>query len=184
MKKQNKNGGIRRMYRDDLKPERFTYPRKNLPHGIEFYTDAHLVNRPLFAFHAYARFAEYLMYCAKYGKREQARDRVDIVTRFFAETRRLEQNILSTYGIDKPIPPVKLAVMRADIVVLAEKAEAAYRAVARSVRRCRCPACRGHNVLPEDAEMLESILFKASLAGWISEKSPFYRKPPLTSHHV
>jgi len=174
-------GGIRRMYYEDLKPERFTYPRKSLPHGVTFYTDGHLVKRPLFAFHSYARFAEYLLYCAKYGKRERARDRVKIVTEFFAETRRLEQNILSTYPINFDIPSDALAKMRADIIVLAGMADTAYHAVGRQISRCKCPACQGRVLFVEDAELLESILTEASASGRIPEESPFYRKPPLTS---
>lgn len=174
-------GGIRRLYREDLSPERFTYPRKTLPHGVTFYTDGHLAKRPLFAFHSYARFAEYLLYCAKYGKRERARERVKVVTEFFAETRRLEQNVLSTYRLDEEIPSGALAKMRADVLVLAGMAETAYVAVGRKVSRCQCPACKGRVLLVEDADLLEQLLAEASVAGRIPETSPFYRKPPLTS---
>jgi hypothetical protein len=182
-KRRSPGGGIRRKYREDLDPARFTYPRPILPHGVKFYTDGHLVKRPLFAYHAYARFAEYMLYCARYGKRGVARDHADLAARYFAETRRLEQNVLSSYPIESEVPKAALARMRADVVVLAEKAEAVYHAVGRNQKRCKCPACLGRKVQPDDARFLERLLVEQSAAGRIPVESPFYRRMPLTSHH-
>lgn len=176
-------GGIRAKYRDDLDPNKMLYPRGKLPHRVKFYFDTKLADRPLFAFHAYARFAEYLLYCARYGTHCKQRFSIPAAIRFFEETRRVEKNILCSYSIKKPIPKSELPKLRADVTALADLAERTYNAVGLRVERCKCPVCKGRIMTTTDAEDLEMVLAKASAAGWLTEASPFYRSPVLTKVH-
>jgi hypothetical protein len=93
--------GIRRRYRESLDPSRWTYPRKGLMHHPRsWFLSEKPMARPVFGVYAMASFAEDMLWRAKHAKKG-IRPSVEDATRYFAETRRALQNVLSTYRIDR-----------------------------------------------------------------------------------
>ena len=94
--------GIRRRYRESLDRQRWTFPRKGLIHHPRewyLYGDGPRA-RPVFGVYAMAAFAEDMLWRAMHAKKG-AKPSVEDATRYFAETRRALQNVLSTYRIDR-----------------------------------------------------------------------------------
>jgi hypothetical protein len=93
--------GIRRKYRDSLDPSRFAYPRKGLVHHPRaWYLSDAPAARPSFGVYAMAAFAEDMLWRARHARKGLAPSVEDAI-RFFAETRRALQNVLSTYRIGR-----------------------------------------------------------------------------------
>lgn len=92
--------GVRRRFRESLDPSRYTFPRRGLVHHPKswYMSDAPL-KRPVFGVYALAAFAENMMWLARFGRRR--RPTIEDATRYFAETRRALQNVLSTYRVDR-----------------------------------------------------------------------------------
>ncbi len=174
--------GMRRRFRSALDPRRFEYPRRTaLNHRIGWYLDGSGPSRrPVFGIYALASFAEYVLHFARFGKRTQ-RTALPVAARFFAETRREVQNVLSTYHIDKKVPASGVAHLRDVVARLVEHGRAAYEAVTRP--GCpSCPACGGRRLSAADGELLEAILYEQSRNGTIPPDSKLFRKTHLTAH--
>ena len=104
--------GIRRRYRESLDPSRWTYPRKGLVHHPRsWFLSEKPMARPVFGVYAMASFAEDMLWRAKYAKKGM-RPSVEDATRYFAETRRALQNVLSTYRIDRRLTAAQARSLR------------------------------------------------------------------------
>lgn len=177
---------IRGKYRDAMRDERFRFPRNNmLSHGVGWYLDGHLVNRPLTAVYAFANLAEYLLHYVRHGRRGQQGAETRAVE-FFAETRRAMQNVLSTYPIDRRLRPDERESVGKVARRLCEHANLTWVELGMATKMCSCPACGGtRNLHGTDAELLESILREQSRNGTIPPSSKLFRpdavdNPPRT----
>lgn len=104
--------GIRKRYRESLDPSRFTYPRRGLIHHPRawYLSDAPKV-RPVFGVYALAAFAEDMLWRSKHAKKGKA-PRYEDAVRYFAETRRALQNVLSTYRINRQLTAAQVRSLR------------------------------------------------------------------------
>lgn len=126
-------GGIRKRFRELMKPTHFDFPRKvGLTHKAEWYLGDKPLARPLYGMYGLARYAEYLLHHVKFGKRGQG-DALREVAVFFAATRRAMQNTLSTYPIGTRLSPRAERSVRAVVSKLVELANEAAGAVRSSV---------------------------------------------------
>lgn len=189
--------GIRRLYKDALDEKRSVYPRyketrdshnapkpSKLRHKIEWYLDGHLVERPLYGIYALGILAEHLLHQVKFGKhnRKQA---LSPAMRFFAETRRIMRDVLTSCSIDDRLPPKVLTRMRGRVKDLIESAKIAVSAIEDTKRHCVCPACNGRELSKYDSELLAAILYERSLIGDIPPDSALFRSSSLDiSPHV
>ena len=114
--------GIRRRYRESLDRQRWTFPRKGLVHHPRewFLSDAP-ARRPVFGVYAMASFAEDMLWRSKHAKKG-AKPAVEDATRYFAETRRALQNVLSTYKIDRRLTAAQARSLRGVVERLIEGA--------------------------------------------------------------
>lgn len=104
--------GIRRRYRESLDPSRWSYPRAGLVHHPrEWYLSDAPLARPVFGVYALAAFAEDMLRRARHARRG-ARPAFAEAARFFAETRRALQNVLSTYRVDRRLTPAQTRALR------------------------------------------------------------------------
>lgn len=177
---------VRGKYREALKDEHFRFPRKTgVCHGIQWYLDGHLVNKPLVALHAYANLAEYMLHYVRFGRRGQ-RGAETLVVEFFAETRRAMQNVLSTYPIDRRLRRHERESVKKVAQRLCEHAGLAWKELGMASCHCDCPACGGTgNLYSSDVDLLEAILFEQSRNGTIPPSSKLFRpdavdNPPRT----
>lgn len=115
--------GIRRRYRESLDLQRWTFPRKGLiHHPREWYLSGRGPRaRPVFGVYAMASFAEDMLWRAKNAKKG-VRPSVEDATRYFAETRRALQNVLSTYRIDRRLTAAQTRSLRCIVERLVEGA--------------------------------------------------------------
>lgn len=117
-----KGDGIRRRYRESLDPSRWTYPRKGLMHHPRsWFLSEKPMARPVFGVYAMASFAEDMLWRAKHAKKGM-RPSVEDATRYFAETRRALQNVLSTYRIDRRLTAAQARSLRRTVERLVEGA--------------------------------------------------------------
>ena len=115
--------GIRRRYRDSLDPKRFTYPRRGLLHHERaWYLSEKPAARPAFGVYALAAFAEDMLWRAKNAKKGR-RPAYEDAVRFFAETRRALQNVLSTYSVGRPLTQASARRLRTVVAGLVESAK-------------------------------------------------------------
>ena len=77
--------------------------------------------RPVFGVYAMASFAEDMLWRAKHAKKGM-RPSVEDATRYFAETRRALQNVLSTYRIDRRLTAAQARSLRRTVERLVEGA--------------------------------------------------------------
>lgn len=114
--------GIRRRYRESLDPIRWSYPRKGLVHHPrEWYLSDAPLARPVFGVYAMAAFAEDMLWRARHAKRGMRPEFAD-AARYFAETRRALQNVLSTYRVDRRLTPGQARSLRRVVGRLQESA--------------------------------------------------------------
>lgn len=114
--------GIRRRYRESLDPARWTYPRKGLVHHPrEWFLSTRPMARPVFGVYAMASFAEDMLWRAKHA-RKGSRPSFEDAARYFAETRRALQNVLSTYRIDRRLTAAQTRSLRHVVERLVEGA--------------------------------------------------------------
>jgi hypothetical protein len=114
MKKRNYgNGNMRHRYRDALDDSRFVWPRAGVLHHTQkwYIASDGPRARPVFGVYALAMFAERMLWRAKFGQRGMRPSLVD-AAKFFAETRRALQNVLSTYRIDRRLTPAQTERLR------------------------------------------------------------------------
>lgn len=105
--------GIRRRYRESLDPSRWSYPRKGLvhhPRGWYLHSEGPM-DRPVFGVYAMAAFAEDMLWRSRHAKRGMRPEFAD-AARYFAETRRALQNVLSTYRIGRRLTPTQVGALR------------------------------------------------------------------------
>ena len=193
MTKNGKNfgEGIRRLYKDALDETRAMYPRyketrdgnnnikqSKLRHKTQWYIDGHLANRPLYGIYALGTLAEHLLHKVKFSKHCKSQA-IHPVMSFFAETRRVMRDVLTSCSIDKRLPKDTLARMRTRVLLLIESAKIAVEAVNSTKKTCMCPACRGRNLSAYDEELLNSILYERSVAGIIPPDSALFRNSPI-----
>ena len=104
--------GIRRRYREALAAERFAFPRRGLVHHPRsWYLSDAPVARPVFGVYAMAAFAEDMLWRSKNARKGKA-PRYEDAVRYFAETRRALQNVLSTYHIDRQLTAAQVRSLR------------------------------------------------------------------------
>jgi hypothetical protein len=117
-----KGDGIRRRFREALHEDRFRFPRKGLVHHAEvwYLTDAPL-KRPMFGIYALAAYAEDILWRARFGKNK--RPDINEAIKFFAETRRALQNVLSTYRLGERLTRKQIASQRKVVTRLVESAK-------------------------------------------------------------
>lgn len=194
MVKQSKNygSGMRRLYKDLLDDQRMVYPRykesfrdgatvkrSKLKHPEKWYLDGHLVNRPVYGVYALAIYAEHLLYLVKFGHRGRG-FAIPPVASFYAETRRVMRDFLTSCKLNGRIPKAVKERMSNRVLGLIESAKEARAAVDFTKKKCTCPACKGANMSSYDAELLESLLLEWSAKGDIPKESTLYRETPLT----
>ena len=124
--------GIRRRYRESLDPIRWTYPRKGLVHHPrDWYLHSNgPLGRPVFGVYAMAAFAEDMLWRARHAKRGMRPEFAD-AARYFAETRRALQNVLSTYRIDRRLTPAQTRALRRVV----ERLQASARSLAGKMKK-------------------------------------------------
>lgn len=194
MVKQGKNygEGIRRLYKDLLDDRRMIYPRNKemveagnelkrskLGHPDSWYLDGHLVERPVYGVYALATYAEHLLYLVKFGRRGRGMA-IPQVTAFYAETRRVMRDFLTSCSIDSRVPKAVKERMRNRVLDLIESAKIARDAFESTKKKCTCPACKGSDMSKYDAELLEALLLEWSAKGDIPRESTLFRETPLT----
>lgn len=114
--------GVRRRYRESLDPSRWSYPRAGLVHHPrEWYLSDAPLARPVFGVYALAAFAEDMLRRARHAKRGMRPEFAD-AARYFAETRRALQNVLSTYRIDRRLTAAQTRALRRVVERLQESA--------------------------------------------------------------
>lgn len=115
--------GVRRRFRESLAEIRWTYPRKGLiHHPREWYLNGDGPRaRPVFGVYAMAAFAEDMLWRAMHAKKG-VKPLVEDATRYFAETRRALQNVLSTYKIDRRLTAAQTRSLRCVVERLVEGA--------------------------------------------------------------
>lgn len=114
--------GVRRRYRDSLDPSRFLYPRKGLVHHPRsWFLSEWPLRRPVFGVYAMAAFAEDMLWRARHAKRGR-RPAFEDAARYFAETRRALQNVLSSYRIDRRLTAAQARKLRTVVERLVEGA--------------------------------------------------------------
>lgn len=94
--------GIRRRYRESLAEGLFQHPRRlplNHAEGWYLRTDGP-ARRPAMGVYALAAYAENMLWRARFARKGWAPP-LEKAVRFFAETRRALQNVLSTYRIGR-----------------------------------------------------------------------------------
>ena len=114
--------GVRRRYRDSLDSSRFLYPRKGLVHHPRaWFLSEGPLRRPIFGVYALAAFAEDMMWRARHAKKGM-KPAFEDAARYFAETRRALQNVLSSYRIDRRLTSAQTRKLRALVGRLVEGA--------------------------------------------------------------
>ena len=116
--------GVRRRFRESLDPSRWSYPRAGLVHHPrEWYLSDAPLARPVFGVYALAAFAEDMLWRARHAKRGMRPEFAD-AARYFAETRRALQNVLSTYRIDRRLTAAQARRLRRTVAGLRDSARA------------------------------------------------------------
>lgn len=114
--------GVRRRYRESLDESRFLYPRKGLiHHPRSWFLSERPLARPVFGVYAMAAFAEDMLWRARHAKRGR-RPAFEDAARYFAETRRALQNVLSSHRIDRRLTSSQSRRLRALVGRLVEGA--------------------------------------------------------------
>ena len=115
--------GVRRRYRDSLDSSRFLYPRKGLVHHPRpWFLSEEPLRRPVFGVYAMAAFAEDMMWRARHAKKGM-KPAFEDAARYFAETRRALQNVLSSYRIDRRLTAAQVRKLRTVVERLVEGAK-------------------------------------------------------------
>ena len=114
--------GIRRRFRESLDEARFLYPRKGLiHHPRSWFLSERPLARPVFGVYAMAAFAEDMLWRARHAKKGP-RPRFEDAARYFAETRRALQNVLSSHKIDRRLTAAQVRRLRTVVERLVEGA--------------------------------------------------------------
>lgn len=115
--------GVRRRYRESLDESRFLYPRKGLiHHPRSWFLSERPLARPVFGVYAMAAFAEDMLWRARHAKRGR-RPAFEDAARYFAETRRALQNVLSSHRIDRRLTSAQSRRLRSVVERLVEDAK-------------------------------------------------------------
>ena len=118
----DRGDGIRRRFRESLDGSRFLYPRKGLiHHPRSWFLSEWPLRRPVFGVYAMAAFAEDMMWRARHAKKGM-KPAFEDAARYFAETRRALQNVLSSYRIDRRLTSAQTRKLRALVGRLVEGA--------------------------------------------------------------
>lgn len=132
--------GMRAVLLDDLRDERAEMPRATNRPMTEFF-DEPLTKRPVYGLHKLARLSEHFLHKAKFGKIAYRRYLKDCDAYYF-EVRQVIRNLVHHHKASDRLTKGEADALRNRITGLVDDGRAVL-ALFESVRRCKCPCCRG-----------------------------------------
>lgn len=170
-----KTDGVRRRFREYLDERRMSFPRGprkrnskewiKLEHREPWYYDGHLVNRPLFGLLGLGKLSELWLNRVAFSRNRGLHAFVPDVMRFYADVRRVMQNVLSSYPIDERLPEEGVRAVRDEYLRLCE--DAAGLAERIDPKPCECPLCGTKGAVVYELDILKAILSDPRVSGLV-----------------
>ena len=147
---------MKELYRDDLRNERFTNPRRKLPRSPYVYLRDNITRRPLFAVHQLAIYSEARL--ARARERKVDTETMRDVEFLFIEIRRLQRNVLAL-GDNGALSSSRCFTpsMREKASLLLAAARAIEEKLGDRAAKCICPFCAGKGKIRKGI----SVIFRA-----------------------